>query len=725
MNSRLLCLAICLAGAPHRVGAQSFPAFGPGLQNRSWNSSQLFREISEIILPTAPPGYSAGQPNGNNYVTMYKGYLFVPFASDDMKPQGGFQFWDVSDLLNPKAAFTRNDASTGTMVEPHGYGFVSLAGKDYACFQEQYGIAIWDFTDLGSLKPVSKLALPGIGQGGYNNGIFGVFWQHPYVYAAGSVQGVFVIDVADITKPRLVRQIPISAMGNFRVGNTFAIGNILLAATVRGGNNRGLAFFDIGNPANPVLLSTPTTAASKGFYSALINGGKIYLGGDEKEVDGSRSKLYVYELFDFPNLVLDLISPDLQGTGEYQFVQDDYVIFGMEEIWYKASLKNGNYKESGSGRFPETTYRGQQEGHPTPLGNVILLGDDHTRASGFFVHDVNPDKAPPMVNMVSPLNGSLNQPPTSRVGVSFSDQIDIQSVNAVTFVVRPQGGAPLKGYYSVQQSIANFTPEAPLQRNQQYEVIITGVKDFAGNAMTTPFQAAFSTGSTAFTPPGRVTLKGSRISLSAPSQPGNEAGKAHDMSFSTYWQSPASGTSFPVEIVIDLKESMTVDRLNYYPRKTNGANGFITRYEVHVGSTTNSWTKVAEGDWDGNLNSKYAEFTGTPGRYVKLSALQGTGGVASASQFSVEAGTATTVDLANPRQRPSRELQLNIPPFGNVAFPDVGRPIRFQLFDLEGKVILKWDAGRSSGNLRLPSGGLFLLQLVGEEGRSISKVTPR
>ena len=703
--------------------AQAQAPMGPGLDKRTWSSSQLFREVSEIINPTAPAGYSAGHPNGNNYVTMYKGYMFVPFASDHMKPQGGFGFWDVSDLENPREVYTRNDAATGTLVEAHGYGFTSVDGKDYACFQEQYGIAIWDFTDVSDVQLVSKLRLPGMGDGGYNNGVFGVFWQHPYVYAAGSVQGVFVIDAGDVENPELVKQIPTNTMGNFRVGNTFAIGNMLLAATVRGGNNRGLAFFDIGNPENPVLLSVPTTIAGDGFYSALINGNQLYLGGDEGEQRGARSSLYIYELFDYPNIVLSGVIPDLPGTGEYQFVQEENVIFGMEEIWFKASIKNGNYELLGDGRFPGTTYSGQQEGHPTPLGNVILLGDDHTRASGFFVHDVNPDDNPPIVNMIVPKNGSRNQARTSRIGVSFSDQVDIQSINNETFIVRPQNGTPLEGFYSVQQYIANFSPKEPLSPNQIYEVVVKDVKDVSGNPMAEPFYAAFSTGSAEFTPPGSITLKGSGLSIDAPGESGNQAGNAADIDFNTYWRSPSG--SFPVEIVMDLNSSMNIHRVNYYPRKS-GSGGYITRYEVHVGPDGNSWTKVAEGDWDDNLNTKYASFSKSTGRYVKIVALQGSGGYAAASEFSVEAETREIIHISKPGAGPSNTVYYPIRPFGKIAVEDVGKPFQFELWDLSGEKLAAWNP---VDNFPMASGsmdkGLYLIRIHGEKGMSTAKTIVR
>lgn len=701
--------------------AYSFTAQGPGLPKSIWSASELFKEIGQIMVPPAPPDTLSAYPNGNNYVTMYKGYMLVPFASDHMLNQGGFQFWDMADPRNPKPAFTHNDRTTRSMVEVHGYGFTSIKGRDYACFQDRYGISLWDFTDIRNLKKISTLALPGIGDGGYDNGVFGVFWQYPYVYAAGSAHGLFVIDAGDVTKPKLIKQVPGSVWGNFRIGNTWAIGNLLLASSVRNGNNRGLAFFDIGNPANPVLLSVPITQASYGFYSALFNGNKIYLGGDERIGEAGRpSTLHVYEMFDFPNLVLDGTIPNIEGTGEYQFIQDDNVLWGMEALWVKANLKNGNYRVLGSGKFPETTFHGQQEGHPTPLGNVILLGDDHTLASGVFVHDVKPDDVPPAVNMVVPANGAIGQNILTRVGVSFSDQIDIQSINESTFVLRPKSGGNLTGHYSVQQYIANFTPEAPLLPDQVYEVLIKGVKDVSGNVLAEPFQAAFSTGTTAFQPPGAVILKGGQLGVTASGAPGLDASRSHDLNTSTYWQSTGA---LPGEIVIDMKTGMRLRRLKYYPRKDAGANGFITRYEIHTSSDKASWTKAAGGNWDGNLHTKYADFSSPQARYVKLVALEGSGGVASAVEFSVEAEFGGSVSLPPRPAASAGRVSLDLPHFGKVGYEDVGPLLRIDVVDASGTSRAILAGGRLDAfAFPPPKAGLYILRMTGKNGSTSIKI---
>ncbi|MCH8844882.1 MAG: Ig-like domain-containing protein [SAR324 cluster bacterium] len=101
------------------------------------------------------------------------------------------------------------------------------------------------------------------------------------------------------------------------------------------------------------------------------------------------------------------------------------------------------------------------------------------------------------VNMVNPKDGASGQPVTSRVGLTFTDQVDLASVDLSTVIVRRRGAlAPLPGRFSHQTGIVNFWPDAPLAPNAVYEVLVPagGVRDYAGNATPTGFSSLFSTG---------------------------------------------------------------------------------------------------------------------------------------------------------------------------------------------------------------------------------------
>jgi hypothetical protein len=161
-----------------------------------------------------------------------------------------------------------------------------------------------------------------------------------------------------------------------------------------------------------------------------------------------------------------------------------------------------------------------EEGFANPFGNLVLLTDDHAVGSAFVVHQTQPDNNPPVVNFVSPANDATNQKTTSRVGVTFTDQVNAHSINSGTFIVRPLGGQALPGRYGSQTNIVNFTQDQPLQSNTTYEVFIPkgGIKDYAGNATGSDFVSRFSTG-TAITPIAH-RQPGPRFSLRAAKAPG-------------------------------------------------------------------------------------------------------------------------------------------------------------------------------------------------------------
>jgi hypothetical protein len=131
------------------------------------------------------------------------------------------------------------------------------------------------------------------------------------------------------------------------------------------------------------------------------------------------------------------------------------------------------------------------------MGNVLVIGDDQTPYPGWFiaVHQAEPDTKPPVVDTVIPNDASTANPVTSRIGVTFSDNIELATVNAASFIVRPMGGQPLAGKYGLRNGVVNFDPDQPLQAGTTYEVVLPagGIADLVGNKLATAFQATFTT----------------------------------------------------------------------------------------------------------------------------------------------------------------------------------------------------------------------------------------
>ena len=158
--------------------------------------------------------------------------------------------------------------------------------------------------------------------------------------------------------------------------------------------------------------------------------------------------------------------------------------------------------ESGSMQL-ESTVWGRQDRNglnddqfTIPFGNLLVLGDDQAPYAGWVIaaHAQDPDTTPPEVDTIIPKNGST-VPTTSRIGVSFTDNIELATVNGASFIVRPVGGAPLSGKYGLRMGVVSFDPDEDLQPGTEYEVVLPagGIADYVGNTLSSEWKSTFTT----------------------------------------------------------------------------------------------------------------------------------------------------------------------------------------------------------------------------------------
>jgi hypothetical protein len=119
-------------------------------------------------------------------------------------------------------------------------------------------------------------------------------------------------------------------------------------------------------------------------------------------------------------------------------------------------------------------------------------------------------------------------------------------------------------------------------------------------------------------------------------EPTYDARYAIDDDASTMWHSQyAPYQPLPHEITIDLGGSYHVTGLSYEPRQDNNANGVITSYAISVSSDGTRFTGAAVGDWADDATIKTVRFPDRPARYIRLTALAGHGGFASAAEINI------------------------------------------------------------------------------------------
>lgn len=502
------------AGLLGRAGRETVEQDGPGLPKRSYPEDQVFTIISRIDS-------TKGAPRSHGSVSMHKGYLAVIYSADGIYSDGGFSFYDLSDPYSPALVFRKDDAETRELREAHGYGYSSSYPGDYVALQAAYGVQIWDWTNITKPIRLSYLHLPGIEDSDYTLGAWWLFWQAPYIYIGGSSNGIYIVDATDPVKPVLVNRgagkpnpIPISQTGGFRVGPIFAVGNLLVSSSMEG---EGYLTMDISDPKNPTLFAAQSLNMPS-IYGTMVNGHKILSAGN----DGF---LHVHNISNPARI--DLLNEiEMGGRRGYVTFQDGFVHMGGGQQYTKIDIRNdAEYSIVGT---TTSNIENRSEDFATPLGNLVMVSDDHGNGSFVIPHQASADNAGPAVNMVLPANNAVNQALTSRIGLTFTDMIDLRSVNDSTFIVRPLGGAPLNGKYSTQTGIVNFSPDAPLQKNTVYEIIVpaNGIRDWTGNPTEKEFVSRFTTTAFINSPfeceliPHGPALVGENIQLTANSSGG-------------------------------------------------------------------------------------------------------------------------------------------------------------------------------------------------------------
>ena len=112
-----------------------------------------------------------------------------------------------------------------------------------------------------------------------------------------------------------------------------------------------------------------------------------------------------------------------------------------------------------------------------------------------FTTGPNPDVTPPTVISTSPVNGATNVAINAPISASFSEAMNATTLTASTFTLNDAAGAPVAGTVSYAGAIATFTAASNLAYASSYTATIsTGVKDLAGNALTTARSWNFTTG---------------------------------------------------------------------------------------------------------------------------------------------------------------------------------------------------------------------------------------
>jgi hypothetical protein len=106
------------------------------------------------------------------------------------------------------------------------------------------------------------------------------------------------------------------------------------------------------------------------------------------------------------------------------------------------------------------------------------------------------DTTPPSITSTNPLTGDTNMPINITISATFNETIDPSTITASSFTI----SNGVTGTVSITDQTASFKPTSYLPSNTTLTATIkAGVKDLAGNTMSSTYSWTFTTGTTVAT----------------------------------------------------------------------------------------------------------------------------------------------------------------------------------------------------------------------------------
>ena len=113
------------------------------------------------------------------------------------------------------------------------------------------------------------------------------------------------------------------------------------------------------------------------------------------------------------------------------------------------------------------------------------------------------------------------------------------------------------------------------------------------------------------------------------------ASMAIDDNLNTWWHTNWSNVvPLPQSITIDLHDIKLIGNYTYLPRPDAG-NGTISQYKLEISLDGTHYEQVAAGKWELNADLKTVNFAPRAARYIRLTAIEGKGGFASAREINI------------------------------------------------------------------------------------------
>ena len=478
-----------IAGGLFGLSSQAGAVDGPGIGALTYQSSEVTGQAPiKVIYSTCKDYPSAGNssPRNNSHVLMHRGWLISVMAIDSGKVGGGIEVYDFANPRNPVLKKTKCDSSTNPLRESHTYGVWrnDADGKEYLALTSTKGVQIWDVTNLPTtLTLVNDYSLPSVTANDYADGSWWLSWVGKYIYVGGSGNGMYTVDASNPASMKLYDPYnlcwhgvngcvgaPLKPVdiGDFRTNVVQVVGNVML---VGGADTApGMAMFDLTDPLKPVYRQKIGTPSQSYNYQLAGKWGDVNTLLAFKGT-GSSSGLQIIQVSNDLRTLTSLYNNSALVNSKIGYLnyQDGYFHGGYSSNYRKIDVRNPTAPVVT--KTGKSSQAGVDEDFATVLGNVVFAGNDHDgskegehNGSAIYAHQTNPDTTPPAVTYITPNVGATGQKASVRVGVIFSDNVDLRYVNTTTFAVKNAGtGATLPGRYTAQFHYAELRAQHPLR----------------------------------------------------------------------------------------------------------------------------------------------------------------------------------------------------------------------------------------------------------------------
>jgi hypothetical protein len=426
----------------------------------------------------------------HNQPTVINGYLMI-------SGNARFSLYDLHDPRAPELLSTRvspdDCPSCGPDGEAEGHqiAFAKYGSTLYAATISGKGIDLWDISDARAPEHVEAVHLEGVNYGDFTEAVWGVAWQGTTLYVGGTNTGLHVLDAREPHDVTVVRRLSTSELGGVSAGPVFPVGNVLVVTTPK--ESGGIATLDISDPHQPFVLDA-------------IRPSKSYIGSFYRHHVYLQTPLRVWDVLSDPTTIGAADAPLARldtPKSEYMSFSDGTLFLGLvrpDPGALKIDVTDLGDMKKRNRVWGRMNLTGADDQFTVPIGNLLVMSDDQ-RVGGRYVgtviavHAADPDTTPPEVDTIIPRDGALHQPTTTRIGLSFTDNIELATADPHSVVVRPVGGAPVAGTISGSATLVHFEPAEPLAPNTQYEVVIpTGrLTDYVGNGLAEEFRSTFTT----------------------------------------------------------------------------------------------------------------------------------------------------------------------------------------------------------------------------------------